>query len=422
MSAAAADASRSEHLAPGRRPRLFAGLHSEDRAVSLDAHLRRLGAVIASRDLISIVEESGLRGRGGGGFPTARKLAAVASAGVRAIVVANGAEGEPASGKDKALLRYNPQLVLDGVVLAAAAVGADRAIVAVSEKAVVERSRVEAALAERRRARLDRIPIRLETVPEAFVTGEETALLRAVAGRPAKPTTKPPYPFERGLQNRPTLVQNVETLAHLALIARFGASWYRQAGDHDSPGTALITLSGSVARPGVHEIELGTLLGDVLDQCGGTSAPVSAFLVGGYFGGWVDAAEAGTLRLTPETIGAGALVAFPEAACAVAESERVLRYLASQSAGQCGPCVHGLAAIADGFGGLARGGGDVGVPELERFGRLVTGRGACSHPDGAARFLESTLRVHARELELHARHGRCSKQHQPVLPIPAEHG
>ena len=417
MTAARAEAP-VEQLAPGRRPRLFLGLHTDDRAVSLDAHLRRFGAVTPRRDLVAAVEASGLRGRGGGGFPVARKLQAVASARGKSIVVANGAEGEPASGKDKALLRFNPHLVLDGIAAAAGAVGADLGIVTVSERAVVERSRVETALEERRRARIDRIPIRLHTVPEAFVTGEETALLRAIAGRPAKPTTKPPYPFQRGLQNRPTLVQNVETLAHLALIARFGPTWFRQAGDDDAPGTALITLSGAVARPGVHEIELGGLLGDVVDQCGGTSAPVSAFLVGGYFGGWVDASEAATLRLTADTMGAGAIVAFPESACAVAESERVLAYLAGQSAGQCGPCVHGLAAIADGFGRLARGGHDVGVPELERFGALVTRRGACSHPDGSARFLASALHVFAHELELHARSGRCGKQAKQILPLP----
>ena len=197
---------------------------------------------------------------------------------------------------------------------------------------------------------------RVATVPDRFVTGEETALLQAVAGRPAKPTLKPPFPFERGLDNRPTLVQNAETLAQLALIARYGARWFREAGTVDAPGTALVTLSGAVARPGVHEIELGTTLGELIARGGGATEPFSAVLVGGYFGGWIGAAEVELASCCcPRPSARAPIVVFPATACAVAECARVLRYLAGESAGQCGPCVHGLAAIADGFGRLALG-------------------------------------------------------------------
>ena len=215
-------------------------------------------------------------------------------------------------------------------------------VIAISADAALETRRVEGAIVERRKRRLDRVTLRVASVPARFVTGEETALLRAVAGRPAQPTLKPPYPFERGLGGQPTLVQNAETLAHVALIARYGPGWFREAGLVDAPGTALVTLSGAVARPGVHEIELGWTLRDLLLRGGGAREPLQAVLVGGYFGGWVAADDVDSFRLLPETLGAGAVIVFPESACAVADCARVLRYLADESAGQCGPCVNGL--------------------------------------------------------------------------------
>ena len=406
-------------LAPaGRLPRLLSGLRNDGHAVSLEAHLRLFAPLPAPSDLVGLLEASGLRGRGGAAFPTSRKFAAVAAQRDRPVVVANAAEGEPASGKDKALLRHNPHLVLDGAVLAAVSLGAREAIVAISADAVLEGKRVAAAIAERGKRRLDRVMLRLVAVPPAFITGEETALVRALAGRPAKPTLKPPFPFESGLDGRPTLVQNVETLAQLALIARYGPDWFREAGSTDAPGTALVTLSGAIARPGVHEIELGWTLGELLARGGGATEPFSAVLVGGYFGGWVAAAEVDSFPLLPETLGAGAVIVFPDSACAVADSALVLRYLAGESAGQCGPCVNGLAAIADEFERLSSGRDGAGTATLERWGRLVTGRGACRHPDGAARFLDSTMRVFSDELARHARHGRCGRPVRPILPLP----
>ena len=240
------------------------------------------------------------------------------------------------------LLRLAPHLVLDGALAAAAAVGAREIVIAVARDARRERSSIAAALAERR----DRMRWRVASVPVSFIVGEETALLASLAGRPAKPTLKPPYPFERGLRGAPTLVQNVETLAHLALIARYGPSWFRALGTPAEPGTALVSVSGAVARPGVYEIELGSTLGDLVTQARGAAEPIDAYLVGGYFGAWT---REPSLPLTAASgLGAGIVVALPETTCALAETARVARYLAAQSAGQCGPCVHGLAALAGG--------------------------------------------------------------------------
>ncbi len=238
-----------------------------------------------SAALIAEVEASGLRGRGGAGFPTHRKLRAVAE-GRRPVVVANGVEGEPASHKDALLMRINPQLVLDGAVAAAAAVGAQQIVIAVGRGADAAHASMAAAIAERAhaggRARID-----LVSVPDRFVAGEETALVSWLNGGPAKPAFVPPRPFERGVGGRPTLVQNVETLANIALIARHGADWFRDLGSPDEPGSMLFTLGGAVARPGITELEGGTSLRTALERCEGFAEPPRALLVGGYFGTWV---------------------------------------------------------------------------------------------------------------------------------------
>jgi NADH:ubiquinone oxidoreductase subunit F (NADH-binding) len=397
-------------VAPARR--LLAGIHS-DRAISLPEHQAHLGPVVFDAGLIDEVAASGLRGRGGASFETATKLRSIAGR-RRPVVVANAAEGEPASGKDKALLRATPQLVLDGVVATAYAVGARDAVVAVGAGARKELESVSRALAERRG---DPVRIRIEAVPDTFVSGEETALLNALQGRAAKPSMKPPYPFERGLNGAPTLVQNVETLAHIALIARFGADWFRGAGSADAPGTALVTLGGAVAKEGVFEIELGSMLGDLLARGGNATEPLAAVLVGGYFGRWVPAIDAPGVRLVPDVLGAGAVVAFPASACGVAEAARVVRYLAGESAGQCGPCVHGLRAISTAFAELDAS-PDTARARLERWTAQVRGRGACRHPDGVATFVESFLTVFEPELTRHARRGRCGAATRGWLPVP----
>jgi NADH:ubiquinone oxidoreductase subunit F (NADH-binding) len=345
------------------------------------------------RDLVGMVRDAGLRGRGGAAFPTAVKMEAVLAQRGRPVIVANGTEGEPASSKDRGLMRVAPQLVIDGIAVTAKALRAKRAIVAVAHDAPEIRG-------------VSR-NIEVVRIPGGFVAGEETALIDALSGGKGKPTLKPPFPFEQGVDGAPTLVQNVETFAHIALIARYGAAWFREAGTHDAPGTALVTLKGAVARPGVHEIELGGTLAETIAQLGGTTAPTQAFLVGGYFGGWVSARDATTLRLTPDTIGAGAIVAFPQDVCPLADCARVARYLANESAGQCGPCVFGLDAIA---GALERN----ELTNLRRWTGMVKGRGACRHPDGAARFVESALDVFADHF---AHHDRCRLRDEPVLPL-----
>jgi NADH:ubiquinone oxidoreductase subunit F (NADH-binding) len=397
---------------PEGTERLLLGIEP-DRALSLREH-RNLFGPLPEVDLVGLVERAGLRGRGGAGFDTGAKLRSV-SGRRRAVVVANGVEGEPASGKDRVLMRHAPHLVLDGIVAAARAVGAREAVIAVPHSAPVEHAALAAALAERR----EKTAICVASVTGGFVAGEETAVLSALAGRGGKPSVKPPFPFERGLSGAPTLVQNVETLAHVALIARFGDRWFRSVGATSAPGTVLTTVSGAVRRPGVLELELGSTLGDALRAAGGLASPISAVLVGGYFGRWIPGDAVATFRLTPEVLGCGAIVALPQDACGLAECAQVVRYLANESAGQCGPCVHGLASVADAFerlGAADREERELLQGRLRRWSGQIRGRGACRHPDGVLGFVASALTVFDAELARHVAGAPCRVSRKRYLP------
>ncbi len=464
-------------------PRLLAGIPSRG-ALALHEHLALHGELPAiegrgrsrrgaASGLIDEVERAGLLGRGGAGFPTAAKLRAVAGASSRSalggghpIVVVNGAEGEPASAKDRTLLRFLPHLVIDGAELAAGAVGAREVLLGVCESSPSALDAVARALGERGGSggaeRVGRAHIRPRPVPNRYIAGHESALVNHLSGGPALPTFTPPRPFERGVHGRPTLVCNVETLAHLALIARYGSAWFRELGTPEQPGSALVTLAGSVAAPGVYEIEHGSPLPALLDAADGLTARPRAVLVGGYSGTWIDGSSLREVALSDRhlspfgaSLGAGVVVVLSAEACPVAELARLTRWLASQSARQCGPCVFGLDAVARAFeqlagsagdrlragnvrdeggrgGQLALGNGerDAAARRLHSLAGLVRGRGACSHPDGVARLVSSALEVFAPELSAHAHHGPCAactlpselprpRVFSPPIPVPA---
>jgi NADH:ubiquinone oxidoreductase subunit F (NADH-binding) len=412
-----------ETIVAAATPRLLSGLRRDGRPVSLAAHVERYGPLpleLRPAELRDRVAESGLTGRGGAGFPTAAKLESVLGTRTRPIVVANGTEGEPPSGKDKVLLAYAPHLVIDGAVLAARAVGAKKVMIATTSAV---HAAVAGALAERRKDA--GIVVQTAVVPDRFVAGEETALVQFLNGGPALPTFTPPRPYERGVGGAPTVVLNVETLAHLALIARFGARWFRAVGTADEPGSALVTVSGAVRTPGVYEIELGSPFAGLLAEAE-ADPNAQAYLVGGYFGTWVSAPDARRAALSNAglarvgaALGARAIVVLPRDACGVVETARVARYLAEESAGQCGPCVHGLAAIADSLEQLVqRDKRTADVALLQRRLAQIAGRGACRHPDGAARLVASALRVFADEVDRHLHRRRCTGHGRSVLPIP----
>ena len=379
---------------------------------SLEAHLAAYGALPGRVDLVPMVRDAGLTGHGGAGFPAGAKLGGAARR-RGGVVVANGAEGEPASAKDRALLQLAPHLVLDGLVLAARTIRASAAYVATESAETAAALREQIALRERLSVRKDRFRIEVVEVKDRFVSGEESALVNAINGGPGLPQDRAVPIYERGVRKRPTLVHNVETLAHMGLIARFGSEWFRARGTEDLPGTFLATVSGDVAGPGVHEAEYGVPLLELVEATGGALSGVQAVLVGGFHGAWIPGSgvrsttmSRASLARHGATVGAGVVLVLGERRCGLRESAGIASYLADQSAGQCGPCVFGLPAVADALSRLAdperRPGGDWRlIDEVVRLTTLVRGRGACKHPDGTARFAMSTLNAFAHDIELH---------------------
>ena len=400
----------------------------------LRAHLARYGPAPYRNQpgaLIADVEASGLTGRGGAAFPVHRKLAAVARAGVRppsrqqgrAVVVANGAESEPASRKDELLLQLAPNLVLDGLQLTAEAVGATEAHLYLHH---APGPQILRALAERAARGLDRLAVTITQAPPRFLAGQETAVVNRLGGGPALPTFQPPRVSERGLGGVPTLVQNVETLAHLALIARYGPRWFRAVGTATEPGSMLTTIYRPDGKAHVREAAIGTPLSTLLADGAADRDGIQAWLVGGYHGTWLPMPDAAGITLDNASLrqfgaaaGAGVLAALPSGRCGLTEVARVTRYLAAESAGQCGPCLNGLPRIAAALAELAGSGHRrQTLTDLKRWSGLVEGRGACNHPDGTVRFVRSALVVFEPEIQRHAR-GHCSAtDRRPFLPLP----
>jgi NADH:ubiquinone oxidoreductase subunit F (NADH-binding) len=363
--------------------------------------------------LATSVEASGLTGRGGGAFPTSLKLTLARSSGVGGTVVVNAMEGEPASDKDKLLLTRAPHLVLDGAQYLALLCGADRIVVCIPIGRDAVAAAVRHAMAERTRHRHARVKEQIVRPPDRFIAGEESALASWCDSGRSLPVFRPDKGTPLRIGGLPALVHNTETLAHLALIARHGPEPFLRRGITEEAGTCLVTISGDVAQPGVVEVDRGTPLSDIatLSQ---PIEPVQALLVGGYGGAWVGREHFGTpyasisLRTIGAAAGVGVIVVLGETSCGVAETARIARYLADQSAGQCGPCAYGLPAIADDLARLARGHGDGNsVARLHRRLREVEGRGACRHPDGAVSQARSALAVFATDVAAHSRGEPC---------------
>ncbi|HEY0451098.1 NADH-ubiquinone oxidoreductase-F iron-sulfur binding region domain-containing protein [Actinophytocola sp.] len=401
-------------------PRLLAGFRDDDRPLTLAEHERTHGPPprAGGRDgLVRLAASVGLRGRGGAAYPLAAKLAAVSRRRGPAVVVVNGAESEPASYKDAVLLAGNPHLVLDGAMLAAAALGAGEVVVWLHDESDPVRRAIE--------ERADPVSTRIAHAPAGYVTGQSSALTNHLSRGRAVPTPTPPHATERGVAGRPTLVSNAETLAHLALLARRGAAWFRSVGTDDEPGTTLITVTGAVRRTLVREVAFGTPLGEVV-PAGELVEPPAAVLVGGYAGTWLPwpfartvALSARGLRAVSAQLGVGMVAVLPASRCGLAETAHLATWLAGETAGQCGPCVRGLPDIAAAMRALAGGGDQDVVRRLHRWTGMVAGRGLCHHPDGVSRLVRSALRAFEPEVTRHLA-GECrAAARGPVFPVPS---
>lgn len=384
----------------GRPPGLLAAAASWPQHLALHGRLPDL----TGPDLLICADHGDVLGRGGGGFPLARKLRAAARHG-RGSVIANCTESEPASRKDAVLLATAPHLVVDGALLAARATRARRVLLATH--AGEQGAQLRAVLAERDDAR----NVGVLEAPARYVSGEASALVRLARGGPALPRQHP-HPLAQG--RRPQLVQNAETLACLALLAR----------GHPAD-SLLVTVRGAVPRTTVLELPQTATVADALAAARGPVVPVQAFLIGGYAGRWLRAEDALELPLTHRslrqaggTLGAGLIVALPTSACGLAATSEVLGYLAEQGARQCGPCLNGLPAMSRALRELAEGSApQSAVQRLERWCGLVRGRGACSHPDGAAALVATALTVFADDVAVHGR-STCGRAAGDALGVP----
>ncbi len=347
--------------------------------------------------LLGEVDRSGLLGRGGAAFPLAVKLRTVRDAGRTGrdtIVVANGEEGEPASIKDKWLLRNRPHLVLDGVRLAASIVAAERAFVYVSDEQAARA--VEEAINVRAASGRD-VEITVVTVEPGYVAGEETAAVRAINGGPAKPTDKPPRPFEQGVGGHPTLVSNVETLANLPYLLRHGADAFRSDGTSASPGTFLATVTGAGRPAALYELPHGAPVVDVLDLHGVSTDDVTGVLMGGYFAGLLNrevldaTLDHETMRRMGSGLGCGAVAIITDD-CPLAVAASVMAYFDRENAGQCGSCFNGTAAMSAVTAALRDGvATSEDLTRLERWSVVLRGRGACATLDAATNVAASLL-------------------------------
>ncbi len=363
-------------------------------------------------DIGALAAGAALTGRGGAAFPTALKVRSVAQESARCrrapVVVANGAEGEPAAHKDRTLLGWAPHLVLDGLVLAGRTLGAGTLVLAAAPAALPAVAR---ALAERDDG------VRLHPVVPSAVAGEETALVAGLDGWPGLPGAGQPPVRVHGVQGRPTLVLNVETLARLALLAR---------GRCEEAARTLVTRhweTAGVARADVVDADPGTRLADLLPLGG-----AAAVLVGGYHGTWVSVPvaraltlDAAGLDLAGARLGVGVLAALPADRCGLLETARVVDHLVRDSAGRCAACRAALPGVAAALASLAA---PLPPPpgaleDLLRWSASGGGRGACRHPDGAVRLVASALELFAGELTAH-RYGSCTATSwAPFLPVAA---
>lgn len=398
---------------PGLTPRLLRDRPGTESA----AQYRDAGGYLPLSDIDGLHDEiadAGVLGRGGAAFPVAVKLSTVRNAhrsGLDTVLVANGEEGEPASVKDRWLLRHRPHLVLDGLRLAARIIGARHTHVYVSDERAA--AAVRTALDEIAPDGLDGVTVSVRTVAPGYVAGEETAAVRAINGGPAKPTDKPPRPFEEGVGGLPTVVSNVETLANLPYVHRHGAAAYRQVGTDGSPGTFLATLTGGGGPPGLYEVPFGAPAAELVALHGIPADRVRGALMGGYFAGLLDRRILGgtldheSLRAIGSGLGCGAVSVITDE-CPVAVGASVLDYYDRENAGQCGSCFNGTAAMSAAATALRDGvAGGEDLDRLKRWSVVLRGRGACATLDAACNVAASMLAMFPDEVARHLE-GTCT--------------
>jgi NADH-quinone oxidoreductase subunit F len=372
-----------------------------------------------TRNILEEVTASGLRGRGGAGFPVGRKwsIAGQTESDIR-YVVCNAGEDEPGSFKDRVLIEYRPHLVLEGTVLAARAISAERAFIYLNETYDECYSRMAAAIDEAEGAGyLHGLTVTIHRAPTVYVAGEDSAVLEVLEGKPPKPRQKPPYPATAGLYQKPTIVNNVETLANIPLIVRNGADWFHGYGTPESPGTMIFCLGDETKYPGAYELPFGTPLRHLFENLGGglpSGRGLKAILPGGPSCAFL-APDQLDVPLDPEslkragsTLGCGVMQFFADGTCMVAETLQIAQFFARESCGQCSACRGETGMISTMLDRIHQGKGDAAL--LDQFQKIFDfnrGKGYCALINMPAAPVMSALRLFRDEFELHIRSGRC---------------
>lgn len=416
-------------LFPGGGPQLKESLADYTRRGGFEA-LRQVLAARNPRQLIEEIEKSGLRGRGGAGFPTAQKLSLCAAADATGeskekYVVVNGGEDEPGSFKDRTLLVYSPHAVLEGALLAAYAVGAHQIIFYINETYDTARRRVASAINEATANHLAgedvlgsgfSVQVDVFCAPTPYVAGEDTAALEAIEGKAAKPRQKPPYPVSVGLHGQPTIVNNVETLANLPPILLHGAEWYRSIGTAESFGTMLFSINEEWTRPGVYELPYGAREGELLqDLAGGlkSGASLRAVLHGGPSSAFLlpdpeRIMSPESLRAAGSSIGCGVTRGYGEGTCMVEVALEISRFFEKECCGQCPACQMETKAITTTLDKVRQ--GQLPAAALEQIPRLIAfnkGKGFCSLVNMPGPPLLSALQLFRTDFDAHIAAGKC---------------
>ncbi len=387
--------------------------------------LRKVARDLGQTGTIALIGASGLRGRGGAGFPAADKWRAAATTEARArYVVANGYGADPATTTDQALIELDPYAVVEGAIIAAFAIGAEEAIVAVRASWTEAIRRLEAAIAAATEAGFagddvlgtgHRVELSVRPVAGAYLLGEETILLKALENRRGQPEQRPPHPATRGLFGMPTVVHNVQTLATVPWIVRNGADAFRAVGTPDCPGTILIQVRGPESA-GIAEVPFGTKLRDVA-QLGGSLAAgraLKAYVVGGPSGGILppDAGETPytfeALRAAGAHVGSGSVIVADDRACIVDLARVLTRYCADEACGKTIPCRIGTRRLSEIGDRLAAGTSRAGdLDLLTDLAADIVGSALCDHERLSTLPLVSGMRYFRAELDEHLERGSC---------------
>lgn len=380
------------------------------------AHERDRARAMGPEQLIALIDASGLRGRGGGGFPLARKLASAraAAAGGSAYVVANAYDADPGSPLARTILLKRPDLVIEGLAIAATAVGATSGYVYLHPEASAGRKAVERAL-EAARGGLHDLVIEIAVGPGGFMGGEETALLAVLESRRAMARQRPPYPATQGLLLRPTVVSSAETLAALPIIVRDGAKAFRGVGTAATPGTKLVSVTGAIGSPGVYEVAFGTRLGEIVDRAGGaTGGAMKGLHVGGPTGGILNATRTNValdyedLKAAGTHLGSAQIRVLGQNVCIVHQAATLFDYLAAETCGICVPCRVGTKRVEGILEGIAS---DLGraadLPWLSALADHLDRFSLCGFGITSASILRTTMTEFADDYRQHIDEHRC---------------